>query len=64
MPAAILARLNALLVRPAAEPELAARLTAMGYSIMAGSPADYAALIRREIAKWREVVAKAGVKPD
>jgi tripartite-type tricarboxylate transporter receptor subunit TctC len=64
VPAEILARLNVLLVRPAAEPDLAARLTGMGYSVMAGSPAEYAALIRREIAKWREVVAKAGVKPD
>jgi hypothetical protein len=38
VPAEILARLNTLLVRPAAGPALAARLTAMGYSIIAGSP--------------------------
>jgi tripartite-type tricarboxylate transporter receptor subunit TctC len=64
VPAEVLARLNGLLVRPAAEPALAARLVAMGYSVIAGSPAEYAALIRREIAKWRTLVAAAGVKPE
>jgi tripartite-type tricarboxylate transporter receptor subunit TctC len=65
VPAEILARLNALLVRPAAgDPALAARLGAMGYSVMAGSPEEYAALIRREIAKWRALVAQAGVRPE
>lgn len=64
VPAEVLARLNRLLVRPAAKPALAARLTAMGYSVIAGSPEEYAGLIRREIDKWRALVARAGVKPD
>ncbi len=64
VPAETVARLNALLVRPAAEPALAARLAAMGYSVMAGSAEEYAALIRREIAKWRALVARAGVQPE
>lgn len=64
VPAEILARLNTLLVRPAAEPALAARLTAMGYRIIAGRPEDYASLVRREIAKWRVLVARDGVKPE
>jgi tripartite-type tricarboxylate transporter receptor subunit TctC len=64
VPAEVLARLNRLLVRPAAEPALAARLTAMGYGVIAGSPEEYAGLIRREIDKWRALVARAGVKPD
>ena len=64
VPAEILARLNTLLVRPAAGPALSARLTAMGYSIIAGSPEDYASLIRSEVTKWRALVARAGVKPE
>jgi tripartite-type tricarboxylate transporter receptor subunit TctC len=64
VPSEILARLNTLLVRPAAEPALAARLTAMGYSIIAGSAEDYASLIHSEIAKWRVLVERAGVKPE
>ena len=40
------------------------RMEAMGYSLMASSAEDYASLIRREINKWRGVIATAGVQPE
>lgn len=64
VPAPILERLHAALLAPAREPPLRARLEAQGYDVIAGSPAAYAALIRREVAEWRAVLARAGVQPE
>jgi tripartite-type tricarboxylate transporter receptor subunit TctC len=63
-PAAAIRRLHALLVEPAGRPEVKARLETLGYEVAAGSPEQFAAVIRREIAKWREVIARAGIQPD
>jgi hypothetical protein len=43
---------------------MAARLAAMGGSVLAGSPADFTAIIAGEITKWAKVVGFAGVTPD
>ncbi len=64
VPAEIVARLNALMVAPAAAAPIGPRMEAMGYSLMASSAEDYASLIRREISKWRGVIATAGVQPE
>ncbi len=64
VPAEIIARLNALMVAPAATAPIGPRMQAMGYSLMASSPADYASLMKREIAKWRGIIATAGVQPE
>jgi tripartite-type tricarboxylate transporter receptor subunit TctC len=64
VPAPLVQRLNALMVRPAAGAPIGPRLEDMGYSPMAGSAEDYAALIRTEIAKWGDVIRAAGVKPE
>ena len=63
LPGPVVQRLNALLVQPAASPELRPRLEAQGYTVTVGSAEDYAALIHREIRRWREVIAAAGVLP-
>jgi hypothetical protein len=36
----------------------------MGASVLAGSPADFTAVIADEITKWAKVVAIARVTPD
>ena len=43
------------------EPATAARLEALGYTVVASGPEEYAAQIRREIPQWREVLTRAGV---
>jgi tripartite-type tricarboxylate transporter receptor subunit TctC len=64
LPDAIVQRLNALMVQPAADAAVRARLEPLGYGVIAGSAEDYATLIRTAIPKWREVIATAGVRPD
>jgi tripartite-type tricarboxylate transporter receptor subunit TctC len=57
-------RLHALLLAPAREPALRARLEGLGYSVVANSPADYAAQIRREVAQWTEVANRLGLRAE
>jgi len=64
LPPAIAERLHAVLIAPAREPAIAARLEGLGYSVVAGSGADYAAQIRREIAQWREIVTRVGIRVE
>ena len=64
MPPDMVRWLHAALVAPAREPAVAARLQSLGYTVVASSPDDYAAQIHREIAQWRDVLARAGIKPE
>ena len=64
VPPEIMARLHALLIAPAREEPLRAKLVAQGYAVVASSPADYAAQFRRDVAQWRAIVAKAGITPE
>lgn len=64
VPAEVVARLNALMVAPARHAPIGPRMQEMGYTLMASSAEDYATLMRREIGKWRQVVATAGVQPE
>jgi tripartite-type tricarboxylate transporter receptor subunit TctC len=45
-------------------PELKDRLAATGTEPLTRTPDEFAAYIKREIAKWGEVIRKAGVKAD
>lgn len=64
LPPEITARLHALLIAPARTEPLQAKLVAQGYTVVASNPADYAAQLRREVAQWRAIVAKAGIVPE
>ena len=57
-------RLNAELVKIMHSPELKERLAATGTEPLTSTPEEFAAYIKREIAKCGEVVRKAGVKAD
>jgi tripartite-type tricarboxylate transporter receptor subunit TctC len=61
-PAAIIERLNTEINACLADPKLSARLADLGGVALAGSPADFAALIRDETAKWAKVVKFSGAK--
>jgi tripartite-type tricarboxylate transporter receptor subunit TctC len=45
-------------------PDAQQRLTALGFVPIGGTPADYAANLRSETAKWAEVERKANVTLD
>jgi tripartite-type tricarboxylate transporter receptor subunit TctC len=64
VPPEIVARLHALLIAPAREPVLQAKLVAQGYTVVASTPAEYAAQLRREVSQWRAIVAKAAIVPE
>lgn len=63
-PDPILERLNAEFGRALRAPEIAARLEALGLTVVAGSPREFDAFIAAEAAKWRGIVERAGVKAD
>ena len=63
-PRAIVSRLNAELVRTMHSPELKDRLAAMATDPATNTPEEFAEFLRRETAKWGDVVRKAGLKVD
>ena len=63
-PKPIVARLNAELVKTMHAPDLKERLAAMATDPATSTPEEFADYIKREIAKWGEVVRQAGLKAD
>lgn len=57
-------RLNGELVKIMHSPELKEKLAATGTDPLTSTPEEFAAYIKREIAKWGDVIRKAGVKAD
>jgi len=62
-PREIVARLNLEIAKALQSPDIRAYYDTAGRSIAAGSPEAFAAVIRDEIPRWREVVRRAGIKP-
>jgi tripartite-type tricarboxylate transporter receptor subunit TctC len=63
-PRPVVARLNGELGKIMHSPELKDRLEALATDPLTSTPEEFADLIRREIAKWSEVVREAGLKAD
>jgi tripartite-type tricarboxylate transporter receptor subunit TctC len=63
-PPKTVARLNAELVRLLREPAVRERLLRIGAEPQPGTPAEYAAMMRGEIAKWAAVVRQAGIRME
>ena len=64
MPTDISAKLNTPIVTAMRSPDIGKRLSVEGAEVIASSPEEYDALIRRDIAKWAKVIAAAGIKPQ
>src|SRR5687767_10053628 len=64
VPRAVLDRLNAAVNRAIAQPDTKERLAQLGSEGGGGTPEDFAALIRRDSAKWADVVKRSGAKID
>ncbi len=60
----IINRLNGELVKIMHAPELREKLAATGTEPLTSTPDEFAAYIKKEIAKWGDVIRKAGVKAD
>lgn len=60
----IVTRLNRDIGRALREPAVTERLTAAGLDPITGSPQDLEALVRRDIDKYRRIIALTGAKPE
>ena len=63
-PAEIIDRLNKGINAALADPKMLVRLSELGVSPIAGSPADFGKLIADETEKWGKVIKYAGIKPE
>ena len=63
-PAAVIDRINREMTAALKAPEVAEGLKSRGIDAAPNSPAEFAAFIRAETAKWRPIVLQSGIKPD
>jgi tripartite-type tricarboxylate transporter receptor subunit TctC len=59
---AIVARLHRETVKILAAPDVRKKLNDLGLDVIAGTPAELAAVIEREIPQWAKVIKQAGIK--
>jgi tripartite-type tricarboxylate transporter receptor subunit TctC len=57
-------RLNSEIARAVSQPDMAERFVAQGIDLQAGTPEQFASLIKSEVVKWRKVVRDAGARVD
>ena len=60
---ALIERINRDIAGVLAQPDVQERLIAVGAEAAHTSPADYAAFLQRETARWSKVLREAGIKP-
>jgi tripartite-type tricarboxylate transporter receptor subunit TctC len=63
-PADIVVRLNFEVNRGLGDPKMKSRITELGGTALAGSPADFGRLIADETEKWAKVIRAAGIKAE
>lgn len=63
-PPAIVAALNKALEQSLADKDIVHRLAQHGADAQASTPAQFGALVKTELAKWRGVVQRAQIRPD
>ena len=63
-PSAIVARLNAAVLKAIANPDIRARMEKLGAVVVGDSPAQFAAFLKRDYTRWEEVIKAAGVKGE
>ena len=63
-PRAIVNQLHAEIVKLLKVAETHDRLLAQGFEPVGGTPAEFAAYIKSEMAKWAKVIKAAGIKPE
>lgn len=63
-PKPIVDKLNAEINAALKMPDVRSKLEAAGIEIQGGTPQDYAALIKSDLAKWSKVIQKAGIQTE
>jgi tripartite-type tricarboxylate transporter receptor subunit TctC len=60
----IIARLNAALQKVLLRPEVKERFAALGVSSLGGTPEEFSAFIREDLAKWTKVIKDGNIKAE
>jgi tripartite-type tricarboxylate transporter receptor subunit TctC len=63
-PRAIVDRLNRSITHSSTSPDVKARFAAEGVEVVNSSPEEFAAVIKRELVQWAEVIKAAGIQPQ
>jgi len=63
-PRGIITRLNAVIVKGIRGAEAHQRLAALGGDVVANTPAEFAAYIRADLAKWSKLIKVIGLRPE
>ena len=63
-PPALGAAINSYWVKAARSPEVTSRLTSDGNDVVAGTAAEFAALIKAELPRWRKVIRDSGIRAE
>jgi tripartite-type tricarboxylate transporter receptor subunit TctC len=60
-PAPVVGRIHQEVVKVLAQPDMRARFAQLGLDTVGNAPADLAAIVRADIAKWSKVIKEAGI---
>jgi len=63
-PPAIVARLSDATVKALRSPDIAERMSQIGFDVVASSSDEFGKFMRAEVDRWTQVVNKGGIKPD
>jgi tripartite-type tricarboxylate transporter receptor subunit TctC len=63
-PPEIIGRLNLESIKALALPDIRARFATLGMEPVGNTPAEFAAVIKSDLAKWAKVIKEASIKPD
>jgi tripartite-type tricarboxylate transporter receptor subunit TctC len=63
-PRAVAGRLNAELLRIITLPDVKERMLGLGMDVAGGTPEEFGALVKSDIAKWAKVIRDAGIKAE
>ncbi len=64
LPAPIVKRLNAEILKALHAPDIRSKLEAAGMPVLGGSAEDFAAVVKQDIEMYRKIAAGAGIKPE
>jgi tripartite-type tricarboxylate transporter receptor subunit TctC len=63
-PKAVIAKINAAVGKAREAPDIRQRMTELGFTPEGGSPDEFGDFVKRDLARWQEVVKETGVKLD
>lgn len=64
LPATIVSRLHAEVVKAVQAPDIREKFSAMALETVASTPAEFKAMVEAELVRWGRVVKQAGIKPE